>query len=340
MNIPRRERISGAISEAISTATALQTILLQRREVSRRTEGKNCVRRSSHKAHSTDASPGVEGPPPFGGIGPFKGLKELPKLEMLKQTPALRELVQSSEDRGAKFERNLQLLGDSQEAKELKRAARQYHRGFESFMRDITDSAKRKIEVVLSGYEDTLSSLLPKERGFPEILKAIGSGDAARLGDAIHALTIVKQKLEVQAPMVEDESPQEDHEGFGFATAAKKIREDKRLTSVETDGSDAGAGKTPAYVEIDLAARALTIGETTVRPSDKVWAFLRELADAKRYGLPDLKPGEWKNAYDMLRRKVGKENLQLVVESTAQGYKLAENVKVKGGGQVGIRRTK
>ena len=43
---------------------------------------------------------------------------------------------------------------------------------------------------------------------------------------------------------------------------------------------------------------------------------------------------------DMLRKKIGSENLRFMVEFTKGGYKLAANVKLKGGGQIGIRRTK
>jgi len=135
-----------------------------------------------------------------------------------------------------------------------------------------------------------------------------------------------------QAHRDDAESP----EPFGFARAVERIRQPKSQMVLPADRPD----DTPPYVEIDLAARTLTVGEKTITPTDKVWELLKELADAKRYNRPDLKPGEWKNAYDMLRRKIGKDNLQFVVEATDQGYKLAANVKPKGGGQIGIRKTK
>lgn len=93
------------------------------------------------------------------------------------------------------------------------------------------------------------------------------------------------------------------------------------------------------YVEVDLAGRTLTVATTTFTPSNKVWELLKELADAKRHTSPDLKPTEWKNAVDMLRKKIDKVNLRFVVESTQHGYRLASNVKVTGGGQVGVRKT-
>jgi hypothetical protein len=97
----------------------------------------------------------------------------------------------------------------------------------------------------------------------------------------------------------------------------------------------------PRYVEIDYAQRTLTVGEVVITPPDRVWAFLKGLADVKRHNLPDLRCDEWKNAVDMLRRKVGKGNLQFVVDLNRRGYRLAQNVKLKGFGQVGIgRRTR
>jgi hypothetical protein len=108
----------------------------------------------------------------------------------------------------------------------------------------------------------------------------------------------------------------------------------------EMEESGRKVSKGVPYVEIDMAARTLTVGEKTITPTDKVWEFLKELIDAKRHNLPDLKPREWKNAADMLRRKTGRENLQFVLGSTKYGYRLAPGVKLKGGGQVGIRKTK
>jgi hypothetical protein len=97
----------------------------------------------------------------------------------------------------------------------------------------------------------------------------------------------------------------------------------------------------PLYVEIDLAARTLTVGsDSPFMPSDSVWNFLKELDGAARHSYPYPKRKEWKNAYDMLRKKIGKEKLPFVVESTGQGYKLAASVKRKGVAQKGIRHTK
>jgi hypothetical protein len=133
-------------------------------------------------------------------------------------------------------------------------------------------------------------------------------------------------------------SPENDEVGgtFGFKAGAERI---KRMKAHEAFPAD-GAGETPPYVEIDLAARTLTIGVDTITPSDKVWEFLKGLADAKQHYLPDLKPAAWKTAVDMLRKKISKENLQFVVEFSAHAYKLARNVRLKNGGQMGIHKTK
>ncbi len=122
-------------------------------------------------------------------------------------------------------------------------------------------------------------------------------------------------------------------EPFGFKAGAERIRQKKQAEGAEPE-------QTPVYVEIDLAARTLTVGTDTFTPSDRVWEFLKELADAKRHSLPEPKHKDWKSAVDMLRRKIGKENLSRVIESTQSGYKLGADVTLKGGGQVGIRPTR
>jgi hypothetical protein len=105
-------------------------------------------------------------------------------------------------------------------------------------------------------------------------------------------------------------------------------------------GEMAGEGNL-AYAEIDLAGRTLTVGEKKkITPSDKIWEFLKELTDAKRHSLPDLKPAEWRSAMTMLRKKISRENMRSIIERTVCGYKLAPDVKLKGGGQMGIHKTK
>ncbi|MBN2129060.1 MAG: hypothetical protein JW741_06160 [Sedimentisphaerales bacterium] len=147
------------------------------------------------------------------------------------------------------------------------------------------------------------------------------------------ALTWVKADL---AQCEYANSKNHGNEHFGFKAGAERIKQAKS----QEEAAPSETHDASPYVVVDLAARTLSIGNDEFTPSDKVWAFLKELIDAKRHCLPDPKSGEWKNAYDMLRRKIGKENLPCVVEATSQGYRLAANVKVKGGGQIGIRRSK
>jgi hypothetical protein len=113
-----------------------------------------------------------------------------------------------------------------------------------------------------------------------------------------------------------------------------------RKRADEEEGFGADVPNRAPYVEIDLAVRTLIVGGVQIPLFDRVWEFLKELADAKRYNLPDLKREEWKNACDTLRRKIGKKDLRFVVEFTPHGYELAANVKLKGGGQIGIRKAK
>jgi hypothetical protein len=96
----------------------------------------------------------------------------------------------------------------------------------------------------------------------------------------------------------------------------------------------------PPYVEINLAERTLTVGEHVVSPSNTVWNFLKALADTRQHNMSYLKPSDFKNAVDTLRKKVGKEYLPFIFERTPRGYKLAPNVTLKDGSQMNIRPTK
>lgn len=54
----------------------------------------------------------------------------------------------------------------------------------------------------------------------------------------------------------------------------------------------------------------------------------------------DPKAIEYKNAYDTLRRTVGKNNFPFLVESSKGRYELKSEVVLAGSGQLGIRPTK
>ncbi len=142
-------------------------------------------------------------------------------------------------------------------------------------------------------------------------------------------LDIMQWLLDASASVKADEND---------VSAGRQTRSPAELNGQERPDAEAN-GKAP-YVEIDLAGRTLTVGERKITPTNKIWEFLKELADAKRYNRPDPKPAERKNAVDMLRRTVGKESLGFIIESTISGYRLASGVKLSGGGQMGIRGTR
>lgn len=104
------------------------------------------------------------------------------------------------------------------------------------------------------------------------------------------------------------------------------------------------AGWEPLYFELNLANRNLIVGTRMhTITSEKVWGFLKTLAKNRK--MHQVTPridglNDWKNAYDMLRRLIGKIALKQMVRSSKGTYILDESVKIKRGGQVGIRRTK
>ena len=105
------------------------------------------------------------------------------------------------------------------------------------------------------------------------------------------------------------------------------------------------------YLELNLAERTVVVGERTydIR-SEKVWAFLKELAHGRRQRQVTKRmdgPNDWKNARDMFRRQIqkdfGKEGTKILsrmIPSSKGCYMLDRAVVVKSGGQVGIRKTK
>jgi hypothetical protein len=101
----------------------------------------------------------------------------------------------------------------------------------------------------------------------------------------------------------------------------------------------------PVYRALDLAKRTVTIGvKTHVITSKNIWDFLKDLCSAFRddrlvprlEGAPDNK-----NNVDQLRKQVGgKDNLhKLILFVRGGGYKLNPDVRILGGGQIGIRKT-
>ncbi len=94
------------------------------------------------------------------------------------------------------------------------------------------------------------------------------------------------------------------------------------------------------YVELDLAERTLTVGTKKISPSDRVFEYLKELAFARKADYQSPQCSKWKSAHDTLRRQIGSDLLPRVAMSNNGRYTLSDTVRIQGGGQVGIRRTK
>lgn len=112
-----------------------------------------------------------------------------------------------------------------------------------------------------------------------------------------------------------------------------------------------GKSKKPVEIpriEIQLDQRKLVIGDRQINiSSDKVWEFLKELCDSRRYDIPSPTTRERKNARDMLQRIIREQAPQQYkaiwpnLISTSRGkYVLRDSVKIAGGAQVGIRRNR
>ncbi len=100
----------------------------------------------------------------------------------------------------------------------------------------------------------------------------------------------------------------------------------------------------PVYIEIDLATHIVTVG-TKPYPitSDKVWMFIKTLVDDYRqHKATPRKDGllDWKNARDMLRKKIGKIATAQMITCSRGCYTLDSGVVIKGTGQMGMHRTK
>jgi len=118
-------------------------------------------------------------------------------LDKLKEeAPLLHGLALLSVDHGAGMERRLDALKNSAAAEKLRKLSRESARSLNASRRRVAETTKREVEVELAGCEEFISQILPEGERYPEILKAIASGDIARLEDATHILRIVRQTLE------------------------------------------------------------------------------------------------------------------------------------------------
>lgn len=202
----RLERVILSIGRAIDRATTLRDTLLQIEKASRQVKAQEVVTEQTQEPQPTDSSQATQGPPPLG----FAGRKEYQHfVDSVKDTPLVRQLAEQSRDRGAGFEHDIAAkfnVKDEQIKDIACSCAEAIRHG-----REIADSwphveskqAKRDIEVELPKWEDVVSSVLPKQKGYQWFLEAIESGDAGRVEDAIQELRIAKSRLEVQAQQQE-----------------------------------------------------------------------------------------------------------------------------------------
>ena len=136
---------------------------------------------------------------------------------------------------------------------------------------------------------------------------------------------------------------------LGYIKKPEKADETKELSESEEENINKNSNS--LYLGLNLAERTVIVGERTydIR-SEKVWAFIKELAHDRKQRQVTKRmdgPNDWKNARDMFRRQLqkdfGKEGtniLRRMIPSSKGCYMLDSSVVVKGGGQVGIRRTK
>ena len=124
-------------------------------------------------------------------------------------------------------------------------------------------------------------------------------------------------------------------EEFGFKeTQHERMQTDSKLCRERVN------------VELDIAERTLTIGtDEKFISSESTWNFLKTLVDNKKQKrITPRRDGQidWKNAVDTLRRIIKKDSISLrdIITSSRDGYRLAQGVTIKGGGQIGIRSTK
>jgi len=121
----------------------------------------------------------------------------------------------------------------------------------------------------------------------------------------------------------------------------KHCRDCAAILTGKTNSTD---NAEPVYIEIDLATHIVTVGtKSHLITSDKVWMFIKTLVDDKKqYRATPIKDGEinWKNARDMLVKKIGKIPTGQMLLCAQGCYTLDPNVAIKGTGQIGLYRTK
>ena len=117
-------------------------------------------------------------------------------------------------------------------------------------------------------------------------------------------------------------------------TLEREAKDLMKTNSKEVEFKD----KDKTYTALNLADRIITVGdEEKYISSEIVWDFLKILARAKICFDMD---GSYKNAVDMLRRKIGPNNIRKFIEYIEGGYRLNPNVKILYGAQMYIKKTR
>jgi len=129
--------------------------------------------------------------------------------------------------------------------------------------------------------------------------------------------------------------------GISFTTSPITLPDEKPKSEDKQEQDEDCTAPVVPYVEVDYETRTLIVGTKSIVLEGKLWDFVCKLLVSQSYGYPlGRQEGEvnWKNAYDMLRRKLGSsELLSRFVSSVRDGYRLTGHIKVKGRSSVGIR---
>jgi len=157
-----------------------------------------------------------------------------------------------------------------------------------------------------------------------------------------HDIELLQKLLSERPPTFDGISDVFLKSAFVCTILIDRLREkDINKPNVTDNGENINENIMSLYLELNLAKRTLVVGEITHNiTSEKIWAFLKTLAyNRNQHQVTKIQDGDenWKNARDMLRRKIGRKVLKRMVLSSKGCYILDKSVVVKGGGQIGIR---
>ncbi|MHC4397236.1 MAG: hypothetical protein ACYS1A_16485 [Planctomycetota bacterium] len=154
---------------------------------------------------------------------------------------------------------------------------------------------------------------------------------ASQAKKVVRELERIKAKLEYAQTQTQETPPRDE----------KPVGEERKIESQEKDGQS----KTDItdYKALNLANRTILFGTEIYNiTSEKVWDFLKDLYSALRDDrlVPMLEGAtNNKNSVDQLRKQISNVNLHKLIIFVNGGYKLNTEVKILGGGQIGIRKT-